>query len=316
MKRFVLALVLVLLPHAEPQTAEEAVTPSLVQSRLKRAPLSGEARLEISSAIGARNYARAERLLLHEIDLRRSPDLLILISGIFFLNGEYLNSAIAMKKAEAIQPLAPADRFSLAMAYVVIHRADWARPELETLSQAEPDNPAYLYWQARLDYDDRQYTAAVDKLRKVVTLAPSSVRAYDNLGLSLEGLGRLDEAVAAYSRAVQLNREGLTKSVWPALNLGTLLSKMGRTDEAGTYLREAAKQDPKSADAAYRLGILLEKQNQTEAAMAELRRSISLKPSYAEPHYALGRLYQRIGKEKEAREAFDKFQSLKLGATR
>ena len=52
------------------------------------------------------------------------------------------------------------------MAYVAMDRRDWARPELEKLSQKNADKPLYLYWLARLDYDAQQYPAAIQKLEQ------------------------------------------------------------------------------------------------------------------------------------------------------
>src|SRR5207253_2081618 len=79
-------------------------------------------------------------------------------------------------------------RFTLAMAYVVLGRPDWARPELAALSAADPGNPLYPYWLARLDYDQEHYAEAVAGFRRALALDPAYARAHDNLGLSYEAL--------------------------------------------------------------------------------------------------------------------------------
>ena len=55
--------------------------------------------------------------------------------------------------------------------------------------------------------------------------------AWNVLGLSLEGDGKLDEAITSYKEAVRLNRELKPQPAWPSLNLGTLLTKMERLKE-------------------------------------------------------------------------------------
>src|SRR5438034_4232721 len=136
---------------------------------LYTAPLGAGVRAEIETALKTRRYSRAEELLASEIEKNpASSQLLTLLGGIFFLDGNYLNCAIAMKKSEALTPLDERSRFTLAMSYVLLKRSDWARPELEKLAAGNPQNALYPYWIARLDYDASQYPAAIAGLRKAL----------------------------------------------------------------------------------------------------------------------------------------------------
>src|SRR5436190_2468083 len=129
---------------------------------------------QLEDALKEHDYKRAEAILVEEAERdpksMRSARLLTLAGGIFFLDGEYLNSAIAWKKAEAIAPLDARSSFTLAMAYIKLDRRDWARQQLEKLSTSEPGNSLYLYWLARLDYDAQNYTSAIARLQKVVQM--------------------------------------------------------------------------------------------------------------------------------------------------
>src|ERR1700730_70864 len=150
-------------------------------------------RADVAQAIRARDYLKAEQILVREIDRNpRSPKLLTFAGGVFFLDGKYLNAAIAIKKAEAVAPLDDPSRFTLAMSYIAMDHRDWARPELEKLTQKNAENPLYLYWLARLDYDGQQYSRAIEKLERVIAIDPNYMKAYDNLGLCFEATGRLD----------------------------------------------------------------------------------------------------------------------------
>src|SRR5690242_14485495 len=101
---------------------------------IKETPLAPVVRAHVEQAIRAKDYLKAERILVHEIDRNpRSPKLLTFAAGVFFLDGKYLNAAIAMKKADAVAPLDDQSRFTLAMSYVVMDHRDWARPELQKL---------------------------------------------------------------------------------------------------------------------------------------------------------------------------------------
>jgi tetratricopeptide (TPR) repeat protein len=241
----------------------------------------------------------------------RTAKLYTLVGHILFLDGQYLNSAIAWKKAEAIAPLDDQTRFLLAMTYLELNRRDWARDELQKLSRGDPKNPLYLYWLAKLDYDARAYTPAITKLRRVIELDPNMMRAYNNLGLCFDALGQFDEAIQNFSRAIELNRRQEQPSPWPPLNLAVSLVSLNRLDEAVARLHEALSYNPKFPQAHYQLGLVLEKEGKFQEAIAPLQQAIGLEPSYPEPHYTLGRIYQRQGKREEAQEEIEKFKKLK-----
>ena len=304
-------------PAPQPAAAESAETPRRIPvlARVTRA-LSEEAdRAAVTQAIERRDYVSAEKLLVERIGQNpQSAELLTAAAGLFFLDRQFMNAAIAMKKAEKLAPLIAEDRFLLAMAYVALQHSDWARPELDKLAAAEPGNPLFPYWLARIDYDGRNYTDAVDKLQHVVALDPRSVRGWDNLGLALEGLGRLDEAAGAYRKAVELNSAEAAPSVWPPLNFATLLLRLDRIPEALPLLNEALKYDPKSAQVHYRLGLLREKAGDVPEAIHELREASALDSSYADPLYVLARLLYKQGDTAEADAAMQAFKKIKAAA--
>jgi tetratricopeptide (TPR) repeat protein len=307
--RILLAFFLGFLIAKQAPPDAQAERPSVSTAEVALAPV---VRAHVEQAIRTRDYLKAEQILVHEIDRNpRSPNLLTLAAGVFFLDGKYLNAATALKKAEAVAPLDDQSRFTLAMAYVAMDRRDWARPELEKLAQKNADNPLYLYWMARLDYDAQQYPAAIQKLERVIAIDPHYMKAYDNLGLCYEAAGRLDDAVATYQRAVDLNRQGGPVSPWPPLNLATLLVKLEQFDDAEKYLRDSLLADPKFAQAHYVFGMLLEKRGRDEEAIRELELAAALDTAYAQPHYALGRIYRRAGNAAKAGAELDQFEKLK-----
>ncbi len=267
---------------------------------------------EIERALERRDWARAETLLVAEIERTPdSPDLLKTLGNVFLFDRKPLNAAIAFKKAEAIAPLDAESRFRLALAYIALGRRDWARPELGRLASTDPSNPIYTYWLGRLDYDDGQYASAVERLRQVADRDPDFVRAFDNLGLCYEALNRPDEAIASYRRALALNRRSSSGSPWPPLNLGVLLRTRGELEEAEALFREALRHDGDFAPGHYQLGTLLEQTGRVKEAESALSRAAAADAAYAEPHYALARIYRRQGRAAEADQALATFQRLR-----
>jgi tetratricopeptide (TPR) repeat protein len=293
---------------AEPTSSAANLKPGAVE----KLPLAPAQRAAVQQAIKARDYSRAETILVDEINKNpKAPQLLTFLGSVFFLDGKYLNTAIAMKKAEAIEPLDDRNRFTLALSYIILNHRDWARPELEKLAHANPREPLYPYWLGRLDYDGLQFRAAAANLRKALELDPNFMKAYDNLALTYEALAQYDDAIRVYQQALGLNRRQLTPSPWPPLNFGALLIKLERLKEAETCLQEALRYEPRFPKAHFEMGLLLEKEKKDEEAIRELSRSAEYDPTNPEPHYILGRIYQRIGDKTKADAEWQTFQKLK-----
>ncbi len=284
-------------------------------ARIERSPLAASSKHEVLEAYRLRDLRRAEKLLVESIDQApNSPELLAVAAMLFLADEQPMNAAIALKKSGALRPLSPDDRFRLCMAYISLKRGDWARPELQSLAAQDPENASYLYWLARLDYDDRKYDDGAARLQQAIHLQPEFARAYDNLGLNLEALGKADEAAAAYRTAMLQNRRQPERSFWPPLNAGALFLQMGKLDDARAALNEAAALNPRSAQVHYRLGKLHAEEAHTAEAVAEFTRATELDKSYPDPWWALARVLRRDGRSKEADKATAEFQRLKYGS--
>ena len=298
-----------------PVLQQEEPTASNFSRQLSTLQLDPERLGDLERAIRAREYKTAEKILVEEAERDpgspRSAKLLAIAGGIFFLDGQYLEAAIAWKKAEAIVPLDDRNRFTLAMTYVRLNRRDGARAELERLAGAQPQNPLFLYWLGRLDYDARNYASAITRLQKVTELDPKMMRAYDTLGLCFDYLGKFDEAVKNYDRAVELNRLQPKPSPWPHVDLAISLIALNRLPEAEKNLREAVGYDPQLPQAHYQLGRVLEMQGGYQAALESLKLAVALAPEYPEPHYLLGKIYHRLGNEPLSRSEIGRFQELR-----
>lgn len=84
------------------------------------------------------------------------------------------------------------------------------------------------------------------------------------LGRALDAAGRLDEAAAAYRRAV----DGEPRAAVAANNLGSVLERIGRLDEAAGAFRRAVRLDPASPVFEYNLGVVLARQGDCTEATA------------------------------------------------
>lgn len=251
------------------------------------------------------DYIAAETVLLPAVSSDpHSPHavpLLNFLGGVYFLERDYLHAAIAWNKSQALAPLPPTLRFSLAMAYIRMGRSDWARTALEKLAAANPKDAVYAYWLGRLDFDQRAYPQAIAHFQRAITLAPTLARAYDSLGLCYYHQNQNALAVQALQKAIDLDRAAPHPSAWPYLNLAIVQQGLNQTTAAEANLRAAIRLDPTFAQPHFQLGNLLESKNQTQAAIAQFCEAARLDPTYAEPHFALARLYRSLGQQSAAR---------------
>ena len=114
---------------AQQVPAPEALPVPGTSNLLAGLQLEPSRRAELENTLNRRDYKRAETILLEETQRdpksARAAKLYTLMGHILFLDGQYLNSAIAWKKAEAITSLDDQSRFSLAMAYLRLNRPEW-----------------------------------------------------------------------------------------------------------------------------------------------------------------------------------------------
>ena len=113
---------------------------------------------------------------------------------------------------------------------------------------------------------------------------------HNNLGVILGREGKHDEAVANYRKALAL---------WPDYadangNLGHEFLGLGRLDEAYPYLVKTLQLKPKSASAHADLGIVLAAQGKLDESRVHLEESLRLEPEKVEVHSNLAFVLQRL----------------------
>lgn len=278
-----------------------------IAERVRDAPLAEEQRQALGAAYSKRDFAGVETIL----GGKEGAELPALLGAIEFVGGRMSEAVRAFRRADAAKPLEEPDRFTLAMALVSLGDVRGARPELARLNAGHPDQPIYLYWLARLDYGQRLYEDAVAKLKRVIALDPGSVRGYDNLGLAYDMMGQGEEARKAFDEAVALNRKTAAPSPWPPHDLGALLLRLQKFQEAEGSLRESLKYDPRFAQAYYHLGRALEGEGRNEEAIGEYKSAAELDAKMPEPLYSLARLYRRLGRADEAEKALAEYKRRK-----
>ncbi|RLE29177.1 hypothetical protein DRJ27_05000, partial [Candidatus Acetothermia bacterium] len=118
----------------------------------------------------------------------------------------------------------------------------------------------------------------------------------------------LEQALEHTKQALELARRiGDERLLTGAHNgLGIVYSELGRYEDAIAEYERAIELDPKDALPHNGLGNVDDELGRHEDAIAEYERAIELDPKYAAPHNGLGNVYYELGRHDEAIQAYQK----------
>jgi tetratricopeptide (TPR) repeat protein len=120
--------------------------------------------------------------------------------------------------------------------------------------------------------------------------------AWLNLGNLRVRRGQVDEARAAFERAIELDPQAT--AAWA--NLADLLRAQQRDDEGERVLRRGLAANPRAADLRHALGLLLVRRGDSAAALSELRAAAELDPANARHAYVHAVALDSAGRRDEA----------------
>jgi len=176
--------------------------------------------------------------------------------------------------------------------------------------ERNPRDAAAQYFLGRAKYNEKHFDEAVRAFTECLKLDPNNVKAADNLGLAYEGLGRAEDALASYRKAIELDTAVPHANPGPYLNLGTLLVANERASEAEAYLAQAAKIAPADPRAHQQLGKALLQLNRLEEAQTELEKAAELAPQNAPVHFLLAQVYRKRGMAEKAQAESERYSEL------
>ena len=173
-----------------------------------------------------------------------------------------------------------------------------------------PQDTDAWYYLGRARYNENKFAAAVDALLQCLKLSPGNVKAEDNLGLAYAGLGRNEEATAAYQQAMAWQSQAALKNAGPYINLGSLLLDENRPEEAVPYLLHAVEIAPRESRAHELLGKAYTRLEKLPEAQSELEKAVELSPQSANLHCMLAPVYRKQGMADKAKLEFDRCAAL------
>ena len=287
------------------------------QESEKYAAISGhrsapdDALREAKAAIAANNLTVGEQLVRRYLELHKnSADGHFLLGYIFFRQKKAKESLAEYTEGAKYRTPTAYDLEVVASDYVLLEDYPDAAKWYSKAVEWDSGNFQARYYLGRAKYAENLFEDAIEAFNACLKLDPRSVKAEDNLGLSLEALGRTDEALAAYRTAIAWQAESKTKEAGPYVNLGALLSSTGHPEEALPLLQQAIQIEPSGVNGHRELGKTYAHLEQFDKARQELERAVELAPQVAAPHYLLAQTYRKLGLLEKAQAETDRYREL------
>jgi Flp pilus assembly protein TadD len=202
------------------------------------------------------------------------------------------------------------DLKTVAFDYVLLVDYPDADKWLTKMLEWAPNDSEGWYYLGRTKYNENRFAEAINAFQQCLKLDPKNVKAEDNLGLSFAGLGRNDEANAAYQQAIAWQAEFLVKNPGPYVDLGSLLVDENRPQDAVPFLLQAVEIAPRESRAHELLGKAYIRIEEFPNAQTELEKAIELSPQAPHLYCMLAPVYRKQGLAEKAKAAYERCATL------
>jgi tetratricopeptide (TPR) repeat protein len=220
--------------------------------------------------------------------------------------GRLAEAAPCFEKAALLQPNLYDAHVNLGAVRAMLGQLDGAIASYEQAVSLNR-NPGLLNCLGAAYFDRRDLPNAMQCFDQALALQPDFADAIYNRGRALDLGGRTEEAIAHYEKRARLPNPP------PDLptQLGCLLQKVGRLQEAEASYRRALQTQP-SASACNNLATLLEQRFEFAEAEALLREAIRLQPNHENAFVNLGSVLLARGRVEDSVRAYD--QAIRLNS--
>ena len=191
----------------------------------------------------------------------------------FLMEDRFAEAITELSTAVSLDPKLTEAHNLLGVAYDKRGFGDRAKDSFERAVKLEEDADTLNNLGFSL-YQNGNYRAAVDRLKRAAKLAPTDERVLNNLGLAYCRLGKIDEAYKAFARA--------TGPLTGNLNTAKMLERFGREDDAIRYYEAARSIDPSNTMALRRLSDLYQRVGraaESDSARAALALALNNSPN-------------------------------------
>ena len=153
---------------------------------------------------------------------------------------------------------------------------EWSEHLTRRALEFEPDNPEAIAKMARLHRAAGRNEEALALFERYHRMVPGDFQVLAQIGTTLSALGRFQEAEGYFEQALRGVDDAVTH-----FNIGLMLARTGRLEEAATAYRRALERDPLLNDARSNLATVFARQGRLDRAVEELNRVLDNDPGNA-----------------------------------
>ena len=170
-------------------------------------------------------------------------------------------------------------------------------------------DPAAMQRHAETLLEQGRYEDAIDEFRAILEIDPDYALAYAGMGDTLFRMRQYDDALAALARAVSLQRDLPVAGAVHRL-MGRSEQELGRPDEALAHYQRALEIDPEDAQAVELLARLQFVRERYLESFALFQTLVERDPDNADLHANLGATLYHLGRVEDAIRSFEHALSL------
>ena len=205
--------------------------------------------------------------------------------GLFlYQNGRIREAVDVFTRLTELKPNDATPVYQLGAMYLALGDRARARQNFERSLQLQPNASSFTNL-GTIAYVEGRYADAVHAYEEAISVAPSVALYRRNLGDAYQKLNRMDDARAAYQKAIDLAEEALTVNPSDSTTISQLAvyyAKAGARVEAERNALRAMRMNPVNPEVLYRRAVVLALIGEPDAAVRQLSEAI-------EKGYALNR---------------------------
>ena len=168
------------------------------------------------------------------------------------------------------------------------------------IEQHEQDPWLAYNYHRYLSSELQDYAAAEQQIRRFLQTYPDHARSLENLGRVLVKQGKLEEAQIVYGHALDISP--LDADLY--VQRGRIAAAQGQVDKAMIDWHRALQLRSDHSQAFFELGVAFMSQGELEEAASHFQQATGISPNYAEAYNGLGAVLQRLERKDEAIASF------------
>lgn len=240
----------------------------------------------------------ADARAIYEKAAREQPDdfwIAANFAGFLAQTGDAGAEANARRRVVALRPEVASAKVELARVLWKTGHPTEAQSLCDLAEKQLPRNAALCKAIGDILLENREFDAAAKQLRAALEIQPDYPSALLNLAAVAQTKGDLPEAERLLRRSLELQDTAAART-----NLGNLLVRQHRTDEALPHFAATAKLEPGDASAHQNLGAALLVADKLAEAEAAFRAVLALDARNVRAEFSLGQINARRGEWLEA----------------